>query len=182
MTRKTSTAAPKAKTRPKATKPVAAKPVDHIFEGVQNMVTAAFTPEKLESYVAELNVKAKAALEKSAKLGEELAELTKGNLEAASESAKVAAKAAETFAAEGAELAKAGYENATAALKRYGTVKTPAELLALNSELAKASFDTALGQASKFGESATKFATDFFQPLSARAAIAADKIKAAVNN
>ncbi len=189
MTRKTKTSPAKA-TAPKAartTSPrtkartvaptVAALPATPLINGAFDM-TGPVSAEKIEAYLLTLNEKAKAALDKGAKLGEEFTELAKGNLEAAAESTKVAAKAAETFAQDGAALAKQGYEEATAAFKRYSTVKTPAELMQLNSELAKTSLDATMAQVSKANEALAKFATDFFQPLSGRYTVAVEKLKA----
>lgn len=140
-------------------------------------MTGPVSAEKIETYLLGLNDKAKAALDKGAKLGEEFAEFAKGNLEAAAESTKIVAKAAESLAQEGTEFAKTSYETATASLKRYGAVKTPVELFQLNSELAKSSFDTAMTQATRMSEAAAQLANDFFQPLSARYAAAAEKFK-----
>ena len=149
--------------------------------GATDMMNSNFSTETLETYLDEVNGKAKAAIANGAKLGVELAEIAAGNVEAASASAKAAAKGFEQLAQDGAALAKESYESATAALKRYATVKTPADLLALNSELARAAFDNAVGQASKLGEAAAKVAGDVAQPISARYAVASDKIKAALN-
>ena len=63
-------------------------------------------------------------------------------------------------------------------MKRYSAIKSPAELIQLNSEYAKTSFDSAVAEVSKMSEAMTKLAGDFFQPLSSRYSIAAEKLKA----
>jgi len=126
----------------------------------------------------EINDRAKAAMEKSAKAGEELTEFTKGNVEAFVTSAKTAAKGAETLGQEVAEYGKKSFESASAALKSFATVKSPTELFQLQSEFAKSSFDGAVQEASKLSEAWVKLAGDVFQPLSSRYALAAEKFKA----
>jgi phasin family protein len=136
--------------------------------------TTTFSPEKI---LTDLNARTKTAFEKSTKFGEDVAELTKGNLEAVAESAKIAAKGAETLAQGAAEYTKKNFETATAAMKRYTSVKSPAELFQLNSEIAKSSFDSAVAEASKMSEAFTKLAGEIFQPLSNRYTVTAEKLK-----
>jgi phasin family protein len=135
--------------------------------------------EKVQSMFTEMNDRAKTAMEKSAKVGEEITEFTKGNVEAFVASAKTAAKGAETLGQEAAEYGKKSFESASTAMKSMATVKSPTELFQIQSEFAKASFDGAVSEVSKFTEAWMKLAGDIFQPLSSRYALAAEKIKAA---
>jgi phasin family protein len=149
-----------------------------ISKGTFTMATAT-APEKIQTMFTDLSDRAKTAFEKSTKLSEEFADLTKGNLEAIAESAKIAAKNAEALAQEAADYSKKNFETATSALKRYSAVKSPAELLQLNGEFAKTSFDTTVSELSKVSETLTKMMGDIFQPLSNRYTVASEKIKAA---
>lgn len=135
--------------------------------------------DKANAMLGDMNTRFKTAFEKSSKLGEEMTELTKGNVEAIVASARVAAKASEALSQEAAEYSKKSFENAMAMFKSLAAVKSPTELLQLQSEFAKSSFDSAVAEASKFSESIMKIAGEVTQPLSTRYAIAADKIKAA---
>jgi phasin family protein len=135
--------------------------------------------EKVKTMFTEMNDRAKAAMEKSTKVGEELTEFTKGNMEALVASAKTAAKGAETLGQEVAEYGKKSFETASAAMKSMATVKSPTELFQLQSEFAKSSFDGAISEASKLSEAWIKLAGDVFQPLSSRYALAAEKFKSA---
>lgn len=135
--------------------------------------------EKVKTMFTEMNDRAKAAMEKSTKVGEELTEFTKGNMEALVASAKTAAKGAETLGQEVAEYSKKSFETASAAMKSMATVKSPSELFQLQSEFAKSSFDGAVSEASKLSEAWIKLAGDVFQPLSSRYALAAEKFKSA---
>ena len=140
-------------------------------------MATATAPEKIQTMFNDMSDRAKAAFEKSSKFGEEFANLTKGNLEAIAESAKIAAKNAEALAQEAADYSKKNFESATAVMKRYSSVKSPVELFQLNGEYAKTSFDAAVAEASKVSETLTKMVSDVFQPLSSRYAVASEKLK-----
>jgi phasin family protein len=169
-------------------RPVAAKPVAAIRKteqkGTDFMATAADTTkiaaEKVQAMFTDINDRAKTAFEKSAKLGEEVAELTKGNVEAVIASTKVAAKGAETLTHEISDYSKKSLESATAAMKSFAAVKSPTELFQLQSEFAKTAFDTAVSEASKMSETWMKLANEVAQPISNRYAVAVEKMKAAV--
>ncbi|PZU06354.1 MAG: hypothetical protein DI605_19510 [Sphingomonas sp.] len=135
--------------------------------------------EKAAAMLGEMNTRFKTAFEKSSKLGEELVEFTKGNVEAIVASARVAAKGGESLGQDAAEYGKKSFESAMATFKSFAAVKSPTELFQLQSDFAKSSFDSAVAEASKFSESVMKLAGDVAQPLSTRYALAAEKIKAA---
>lgn len=137
------------------------------------------TAERAQAAFGDVNARAKAAMEKGAKLFEEINEFNKGNIEALVESSKVAAKAAETLGQEAAETARKNYETASSALKSFASVKSPTELFQLQSEYARNAFDAFVAQASKNSETVLKLAGEVVQPLSSRFAVAAEKIKKA---
>lgn len=132
---------------------------------------------KAQALFGDFNARAKAAVEKSAKFGEELTDLAKGNVEALMASSKAAAKGAETLAQEAAEYGKKHFERATSTLSGFAAVKSPTELFQLQSDFARTSIDEAIASASHLSETWLKLAGDVFQPLSSRYAIAAEKIK-----
>jgi phasin family protein len=164
--------------------PGPAAPVAPISEGLVEMATIASpaeTSEKAQAMFGEMSGRVKTAFEKSTKMGEELVDFSKGNVEAVIASAKVAAKAAESLGQEAADYSKKNFESATSAFKSFAAVKSPTELFQLQSEYAKASFDSAVAEASKFSETMMKLAGEIAQPLSNRYALAAEKIKSATN-
>ena len=120
----------------------------------------------------------KTALEKTAKLGDGLADLNKGNVEALAVSVRVAAKGAEALTQVAADYSKKSFETATATLKSLAAIKSPTELFQLQSEYAKTSFDCAIAGASKFNEAWVKLVGDLLQPLSSRLAANAQKVRA----
>ena len=142
---------------------------------------AKIAAEKVQALFGDFNERAKTAFEKSAKIGEDLTELTKGNVEAIVASARVAAKGAEALTQEAADYSKKSFETATGALKSFAAVKSPTELFQLQSDYAKSSFDSAVAEASKLSEAWVKLAGEVFQPLSSRYAVAAEKLKASAS-
>ncbi|WP_093311895.1 phasin family protein [Sphingomonas jatrophae] len=140
--------------------------------------TTADFSDKAKAMFGDFNDRAKSAMEKSAKLGEEMTEFTKGNVEALVTSGRVAAKGCETLAQDLAETMKKNFESATATMKSFAAVKSPTELFQLQSDYARSYFDGAVADASKFSEAMMKLMGDIAQPLSSRYALAAEKIKA----
>jgi phasin family protein len=133
---------------------------------------------KIQTAVADMNEKAKIALEKSSKAMEELGELTKGNYEAIVESSKIAAKGVETLSQEAVEFSRKSFEKSTATFKSFAAIKTPAEFFQLQSELLTASLDSFASEAAKGSEALLKLAGDVSQPISNRVAIVSEKVKA----
>ncbi|RYE04000.1 MAG: phasin family protein, partial [Sphingomonadales bacterium] len=85
----------------------------------------------------------------------------------------------ETLGQDAADYGRKSFETATAALKTFATVKSPAELFKLQSDFFRTSFDSYVAEASKNTEAFIKLAGDAVQPLSSRFAVAAEKVKAA---
>jgi phasin family protein len=139
-------------------------------QDAQNKATALFS---------DWNGRSKAAVERSTKIVEEMNEFNKGNIEAVVESSRVAAKVAEQLSREAAETARKNFEQATAALKSFASVKTPTEFFQLQSDYARSAFDQMIADTSKNSEAMLKLAGDIFQPISNRFAVAAEKMKTA---
>lgn len=168
---------------PEPATPVASSPVQTSNEGMIEMASTfqpaatAETAEKAKAVLGDFNNRAKATMEKSVKMGEEMTEMTKGNVEALVQSGRVAAKGVEQLAQDAAETAKKNFEAATATMKSFASVKSPTELFQLQSDAAKSYFDTAVADFSKFTEQLIKLAGDVAQPLSSRYSVAMDKVK-----
>lgn len=159
--------------------PVAAK------EGTFIMTDALETTKKLvadaktqiESAYGEFNEKSKAAVEKSTKLFEEVSDMAKGNVEALVESSKIASKAMETMGQDAAEVSRKQFEKATATMKSFASVKSPAEFFQLQSELLTSTFDAMASETSKNSEAMLKLAGEVVQPISSRISLMSEKVK-----
>ncbi|WP_235303500.1 phasin family protein [Sphingopyxis sp. MWB1] len=141
-----------------------------------------FTEEaknRAEALTAEFNERAKEAMAKSTKLAEEALEFNKANVEALVEAGKVAAKNMEVLGQEGVTFARKSFEETTAALKSYTSVKSPTEFFQLYAENSKKAFDNAVAQASKTSELFVKMSNDSFAPISNRVSVITSKMKTA---
>ncbi len=172
----------------KITKPAAksARPaVKAIKTGVKIMTTqtnktaaAGFAAaEQIKTVVSEANDRAKTAMEKNAKIIEELAELGRGNVEALVASSKVAAKGAETLSQDAANYSRARFEEATAAFKSFTDVKSATDFFKLQGDFARTAFDSAVAESARVSEAMLKLAGDVAEPLTSRYAVAADRVK-----
>jgi len=139
---------------------------------------AAEAKTRIQGAVAEMNEKAKTAMEKSAKAMEEMGALTKGNLEALVESSKLAAKGMESMGQEAVEFSRQSFEKSSATFKSFAAVKTPAEFFQLHSDLMSTALDSMASVAAKNSETFLKLAGEVSQPISNRVAIVSEKIKA----
>jgi phasin family protein len=161
-------------------------PAPEVLEGNYIMNEAIETTKKfaeetktrVQSMLAEMNDKAKAAMEKSSKAMEEIGDLTKGNLEAVVESSKIAAKGFETIGQNAAEYGRLSFEKTSATIKSFASVKSPAEFFQLQSELMTSTFDALASESAKTSEAMLKLAGEIAQPLSSRVAVVSDKFKA----
>jgi phasin family protein len=188
----------KAKTKAKPARPVAkvakivkpaakiAKPaVKAIKTGVKTMTTqtrkaadAGFAAaEQIKTVVSQANDRAKTAMEKNAKIIEELAELGRGNIEAIVASSKVAAKGVETMSQDAANFSRKSFENATAAFKSFTDVKSATDFFKLQGDFARSAFDSAVAESARVSENVLKLAGDVAEPLTSRYAVAADRVK-----
>ncbi|KQM58819.1 MULTISPECIES: phasin family protein [unclassified Sphingomonas] len=132
---------------------------------------------KAQAMMADMNEKAKAAMEKGAKGFEEMNEMAKGNIEAMVEASRIAAKGLESLGQEMAEYGRKSFEHATTTAKTLASVKSPTEFMKLQSDFVRQSFDSFVAEASKTTEMMIKLAGDAAQPISSRVAVAADKVK-----
>jgi phasin family protein len=159
----------------------AARPALKTNEGPRTMTNETTKiADRVQAVFGDVNAKAKEAFERNTKVAEELTELTKGNVEALVASSKLAAKGAETLGQEVAEFGRKSFEDASAALKSFAEVKSPADLFRLQSEFARAQFDAFVSESSKLSESVLKLAGEVAQPITSRYAVAAEKAKAVV--
>jgi len=185
--------APSVETQTAAVEPKALSEVDALlspplvlsrhFKGLLDMVTTSTSStigaEKVQALFGDFSEQAKNGLEKSTKLGKELMDITKGNVEALVTSSRVAAQGAQALTQGAAEYGKKSFETATDAFKGFAAAKTPAELFQLQGAYAKSSFESAAAEASKLSEAWVKLASEIFDSLSSQYVATAGKIKAA---
>ena len=178
------------KTQP-AQKPVvkpvraARKAVRSIKAGVKTMAntsnkaaeTGQIAAEQFRAAFGDVSERAKAATEKSAKIVEELADLTRGNVEAFVASSKIAAKGVETMSQDAAEYSRKSFEEASAVLKSFAEVKSATDFFKLQGDFARSAFDAAVAESARVSETVLKLAGEVAEPINSRYSVAAERVK-----
>lgn len=134
---------------------------------------------KVKDAVADLQERAKTAMDKSNAVFADAGEFTKGNVEALVESGKVLAAGLQDLGKVYVEDAKTGFETITADVKELAAVKSPADFFKLQGEILRRNFDTAMATGSKRSEALVKLANEAFAPVQNRVSIAVEKVKQA---
>lgn len=168
-------------------KPVrtAAKAVRILKTGVKTMAnttrktaeTGQIAAEQFRAAFGDINERAKAATEKSAKIVEQLADLTRGNVEAIVASSKIAAKGVETMSQDAAEYSRKSFEEASAVLKSFAEVKSATDFFKLQGDYARSAFDAAVAESARVSETVLKLAGEVAEPINSRYTVAAERVK-----
>ena len=137
----------------------------------------ADTHAKAEGAFKDAVEKSKGMLEKTTKVAEDAMAFHKENIEAVTASSKIAAAGAEKAAQYVADQGKTSFDHASSAFKAVAAAKTPGEMLAVQNDYMKSAFERMVSETSKSSEATLKFFGEVFQPLSSRAAVAAEKVK-----
>lgn len=152
--------------------------VETMTKQTRNGVDAGlFAADQFKTVFGDVNERAKAAVERSAKIAEELADLTRGNVEALVASSKVAAKGVESLSQEAAEYSRKSFEDASSAFKSFAEVKSPTDFFKLQSDFARAAFDSAVAESARLSETMLKLAGEVAEPITSRYNVAAERVK-----
>ena len=127
----------------------------------------AFAP--FQSMFAQAGERSQNFATKGQKVAEELADLTRANVEAIVEAGRVAVEGARSIGQDFVATGRDGVEQASDAIRSLAEAKSPTEYMQLQGEFARASFDRMVAEGSKLTESMVKLAGEAFQPLSNRA-------------
>jgi phasin family protein len=138
----------------------------------------AFAP--FQSLFADANERSQDLAKKSQKVAQELADLTRANVEAVVEASRVAAEGAKAIGQDVVAKQRDGFEQAADAIRSLAEAKSPTEYLQLQGDFARASFDRAVAESSKLAESLVKLAGEAFQPISNRATANAERFNTLV--
>jgi phasin family protein len=138
----------------------------------------AFAP--FQSMFANAGERSQDMTQRTQRVAEELADLTRANVEAMVEAGRVAAEGARSIGQDVAASGRDGVEQAADAIRSLAEAKSPTEYLQLQSEFARSSFDRAVAETSKLTESLVKLAGEAFQPLSNRATANAERFNTLV--
>ena len=136
--------------------------------------------DRLQAVFGDVNERARTQIERNTRVAEELTELSKGNVEAFVASTKVVAKGLETVGQEVAEYSRKSFEDASAALRGFAEIKSPADFFRLQTEFVRAQFDNLVSESSKLSETVVKLAGDVAEPINNRYTVAAERVRTAV--
>jgi phasin family protein len=139
--------------------------------------TAQIAADQIRNVFGDVNARAQTAMEKNAKIVEEFAELTRGNVEALVASSKVAAKGVEGMSQHAAEYGRKTFEGATAAFRSFADVKSATDFFKLQGDFARSAFDSAVAESARVSETVLKLAGDVAEPLTSRYTVAAERVK-----
>jgi len=173
--------------KPRAT--VQAKAATTSNEGTETMTnetieqvqeTQRVAADRFQAAFGDVNERAKTAMERNTRFAEELTELGRGNVEAMVASTKIVAKGLETVGQEVAEFGRKSFEDASAALRGFAEVKSPADFFRLQTEFVRSQFDNSVAETSKLSEVMIKLAGEVAEPMTNRATVAAERVRTAV--
>ncbi|QIK78482.1 phasin family protein [Sphingomonas piscis] len=138
----------------------------------------AFAP--FQSLFTDAGERGQEAVRRTQKVAEELADLTRANVEAVVESGRVAAEGVRSLSQDVVASSRDGFEKAADAIRTLAEAKSPTEYLQLHSELARTSFDRMVAESSRWTESFVKLAGEAIQPVSSRASANAERLNSLV--
>ncbi|MEO5774792.1 MAG: phasin family protein [Sphingomicrobium sp.] len=147
-----------------------------IFAGFDSV--PAFAP--FQTLFADAGERSQEAARRTQKVAEELADLTRANVEALVESSRLAAEGARSLGQDVVASSRQGVEKAADAIRTLAEAKSPTEYLQIQSDLYRASFDRFVAQSSRLTETVVKLAGEAIQPISNRASANAERINSLV--
>ena len=188
---KPAAAAKKVAAKPAARAAKAVKPAAPKAKTSKTMIKPAFKEKTMatkktkdfkatvKSAASDVKAKAKLALAKGSEVLGDAGTFTKGNVDALVASGKILGNGLQdlgkTYVAEG----KSAYATVTADVKDLKAVKSPVELVRLQTSIVRRNIDHAFDLGGKNGEAMIKLAGQAFAPLSARASLMKAMVKKA---
>jgi phasin family protein len=134
--------------------------------------------EQFRGAMNDVNQRGQVAMEKSARMVEEMADLARGNMEALVASSKTAAKYVETLTQGAADYNRRSFEQASATLRSFAEVKSPTDFFRLQSEFARTQFDSMVSEGARVSETMVKMSGDVAEPITSRVSVASERLKA----
>jgi phasin family protein len=129
-----------------------------------------------QSLFADAGDRGQEAVRRSQKAVEELADLSRANVEALVDAGKIAIEGARAIGQDVVETSRDGVEQAADAVRALAEAKSPTEFIQVQTEFARASFDRFVSESSRLTESVVKLAGEAFQPISTRATLNAERV------
>jgi len=141
-----------------------------------NFFNAIPTAAPFQTLFADAGERGQEAFKRSQKAAEDLAELTRANLEAFVDAGRIAVEGSRALGQDVIASSRQGVEQAADAVRSFAEAKSPTEFLQLQGEFARSSFDRLVAESSKLTESMVKLAGEAIQPISNRASVSAERL------
>lgn len=156
----------------------AAERIETVNYDANNWFAAFGTPTAtpFQSLFTDAGERGQDAIRRSQKAAEDLADLTRANVEALVDAGRIAAEGARSIGQDVVETSREGIEQAADAVRSLAEVKSATEFVQLQGEFARTSFDRMVNESSRLTESMVKLAGEAFQPLSNRASLNAERL------
>jgi phasin family protein len=129
-----------------------------------------------QSLFADAGERGQEAFKRTQKAAEELAELTRANIEAIVDAGRIAVEGTRALGQDVVASSRQGVEQAADAVRTFAEAKSPTDFLQLQSDFARTSFDRLVAESSKLTESMVKLAGEAIQPISNRASVSAERL------
>lgn len=129
-----------------------------------------------QTLFADAGERGQEAMKRTQKAAEELAELTRANIEAIVDAGRIAVEGTRALGQDVVASSRQGVEQAADAVRSFAEAKSPTEFLQLQGDFARTSFDRLVAESSKLTESMVKLAGEAIQPISNRASVAAERL------
>ena len=139
--------------------------------------TQRVAADRFQAAFSDVNERSRDAMQRNARIVEEMTDLARGNVEAFVASSKVAARGVEQLSQEVSEFSRRSFEQASTAFRSFSEVRSPADLFRLQSDFARQAFDGIVAESSKVSETVLKLAGEVAEPLTSRYAVAAERVK-----
>ena len=141
-----------------------------------NFFNAIPTAAPFQTLFADAGERGQEAFKRTQKAAEELAELTRANIEAFVDAGRIAVEGTRALGQDVVASSREGVEQAAGAVRNFAEAKSPTEFLQLQSDFARTSFDRLVAESSKLTESMVKLAGEAIQPISNRASVSAERL------
>lgn len=173
-------AKPRRKTRATvARKPAAKERIETMTKNSNNWFAgfnAIPATGSFQALFADAGERGQEVARRSQKAIEELAEVSRANVEALVDAGKIAVEGARSIGQDVVETSREGVEQAADAVRALAEAKSPTEFIQLQTEFARAQFDRFVAESSRLTETFVKIAGEAIQPIQTRATLNAERI------
>ena len=127
--------------------------------------------QAFEKLFADATGRGEELAKRSRKAAEELADITRANVDALVESGKIATSGAQSIGQQVLAKGRDNIDHAANTVRALAEAKTPADVLQVQSDFFRSAFDRFVEESATLTESLVKVAGEAFEPISTRASL-----------